>query len=121
MLDITKLSFNEMDNTETPLQFFFNYNVTDAEKQDFISDISHDEKCTNIEVCLDMYSNDDWKLEAIIDYESGKQEWIDINEAFHSATEYLEIIHNTKTERAEEAYANYEYLRNYKEVMLNES
>ena len=57
MIDIAKISFNEMDNDEMPLQFFFNYNGSKEEINKIGKHLMPNiyEEIINIELCWNMY------------------------------------------------------------------
>jgi len=122
-VNINRVSFNEMDNNGLPLQLFFNYDLNEISNNDFILSIcsNHDityssDDITSIELCLSLFLCDDCKLEAIVTYLNGSQEWITIYNSCN-ADEYIEIIHSTNTDDAKEAYANYQYLCEYGNVI----
>lgn len=124
MFDYTKISFNEMDNDEVPLQFFFNYNLSADELDTFLAynttdeDISEDKNVTSLEICVCMFSEYDWKVQLICTLDDNSQEWVDLLDV-DECDEFIEIIHNTNTEESEEAYANYEYVRDYGKLAHN--
>lgn len=111
MINIKDISFNEMDNDELPLQFFFAYNSEDASKlvRELLPNIN--DNIEGVELCLSMYSYNDYKLEAVISFVGKDREWITIHEQMYDANEYIELIHSTDTEEAREAYAHYQYLK----------
>jgi len=121
MLDFEKISFNEMDDSDTPIQFFFLYDFLDNGERklmhDFVDTWGIDEKkgISSIELCLTMFSKDDWKLEAVVAHEYGK-EWYEMGDS-SNATSFLEIIHKADTKEARAAYAQYKKVKEsgYKE------
>lgn len=100
MLDYMKIAFNEMDNTDKPLQVFYNYNLKENEINDFleecvtIEEVPKDISIKEVELCLTIYAKHDFKLEACCTDTNNKQHWVEITKQFTNADEFIELIPN---------------------------
>ena len=97
MLDFTKIAFNEVDN-ENPLQVFYGYDLTQSEIDKFLEEYATCEEVPegvsiqNIELCLTIYSQHDFKLEACCTSADNEQYWVEINKQFTNADEFIQLI-----------------------------
>ena len=70
MLDFTKITFNELDDTDKPLQVFYNYDLKESEIDIFLEEYATVEEVPEgvsikkVELCLTIYAQHDFKLEA---------------------------------------------------------
>lgn len=100
MLDYMKIAFNEMDNTDKPLQVFYNYNLKEKEINDFleecvtIEEVPKGVSIKKVELCLTIYAKHDFKLEACCTDINNKQYWVELNEQFTNADEFISLIPN---------------------------
>lgn len=102
MLDYTKITFNEIDNTETPVQIFYNYNAAQKEIEELVEQYAEENEVPRgmylcgIELVLNIYSKNDFKLEAVCSNDNGEQFWFEINKKFRNADEFIQLIPNEK-------------------------
>lgn len=98
MLDFTKITFNELDNTDKPLQVFYNYDLKENDINDFleeyatIEEVSEGVSIQKIELCLTVYSQHDFKLEACCTDTNNEQYWVELNKQFTNADEFIQMI-----------------------------
>lgn len=113
MIDYSKIYFNDYDCCNIPAQFFFEYDLDCNELDNFLAyyiaeeDMPEDKEVLNIELCLNMYSRCDYKLEAILNMEDGTQEWIEIWQHVCEVDEFIEAIKRGKPGKSILAYAMY--------------
>lgn len=97
MLDYTKITFNELDDTNDPVQIFYNYDLRENEIDDFleecatVDEVPENTSIQKVELCLTIYTRYDFKLEACCTDANNNQYWIDINEQFANADEFLKF------------------------------
>lgn len=100
MLDFTKITFNELDNTDKPLQAFYNYDLKESEINDFLEECATVEEVPEgihiqkVELCLTIYARHDFKLEACCIDTNNEQYWVEINKQFTNADEFICLIPN---------------------------
>lgn len=100
MLDFLKISFNELDNTDRPLQVFYNYNLKGSEINDFLEEYATVEEVPEgvsiqkVELCLTIYARHDFKLEACCTDTENNQYWVELNKQFTNADEFISLIPN---------------------------
>ena len=98
MLDYTKITFNELDDTDKPLQAFYNYDLKESEIDDFLEEYATIEEVPEgvsvqkVELCLTIYIHHDFKLEACCTDTNNEQYWIEINKQFTNADEFIQMI-----------------------------
>lgn len=98
MLDFTKISFNEIDDTDKPLQVFFNYDLSETEIYDLVDEYATEDEVPkgmilcSIELLLSIYSRNDFKLEAVVNNDNGEQFWFELNKQFSNADEFIQLI-----------------------------
>lgn len=98
MLDYTKISFNELDDTDKPLQVFYNYDLQKNEIDDFLEEYATVEEIPEgvsiqkIELCLTIYEKHDFKLEACCTDTENNQYWVELNTWFTNADEFINLI-----------------------------
>ena len=101
MLDYTKITFNELDDTDKPLQplqVFYNYDLKQNEINDFLKEYATVEEVPEgvsiqkIELCLTIYARHDLKLEACCTDTVNNQYWIELNTQFANADELINLI-----------------------------
>ena len=98
MLDYRKITFNEIDDTDKPLQAFYNYDLSREEIEDFVEKYATEDEVPrgmylfNIELCLSIYSAHDFKLEAVVTNDNAEQFWIEISKQFTNADEFIQMI-----------------------------
>lgn len=99
VLDFTKITFNELDDTDKPLQVFYNYDLKGSEIADFLEEYATDEEVPEgasiqkVELCLTIYTRHDFKLEACC-VGTGDQYWVELNKQFTNAEEFISLIPN---------------------------
>ena len=70
MLDYTKITFNELDDTDKPQQAFYNYDLKENEIDSFLEEYATVEEVPEgvsiqkVELCLTIYAQHDLILEA---------------------------------------------------------
>ncbi|WP_346991277.1 hypothetical protein [Agathobacter rectalis] len=100
MLDYTKITFNELDDTDKPLQAFYNYDLKESEMEDFLEEYATIEEVPEgvsireVELCLTIYTPHDFKLEACCTDTNNEQYWVEINKQFTNADEFTQMIPN---------------------------
>ena len=100
MLDFTKITFNELDDTDKPLQSFYNYDLKESEIEDFLEEYATIEEVPEgvsiqkVELCLTIYAQNDFKLEACCTDTNNEQYWVEINKQFTNADEFIQMIPN---------------------------
>ena len=98
MLDYTKITFNEIDDTDKPLQVFYNYDLTQTEIEELVEEyatedeVPEDTHLCSIELMLSIYSRNDFKLEAVCNSDDGEQYWIELDRQFRNADEFIQLI-----------------------------
>ena len=98
MLDYTKITFNELDDTDKPLQAFYNYDLKESEIDDFLEEYATVEEVPEgvsiqkAELCLTIYAQHDFKLEACCIDTNNEQYLIEINKQFTNADEFIQMI-----------------------------
>ena len=98
-IDYSKVTFNELD-MEYPLQAFFNYNISQKEIDEWLSndviceEIPEEVSIIGIELCLTVFGKHDFKLEAICTSDGGSQFWIELFNKFANADEFICMIPN---------------------------
>lgn len=99
MLDFTKISFNELD-TDKPLQAFYNYDLEESKIDSFLEEyaifeeIPKDVSIQKLELCLTIYAQHDFKLEACCTDTNNEQHWVELNKQFTNADEFICLIPN---------------------------
>lgn len=98
MLDYSKVTYNEIDDTDEPLQVFFNYEVAQADIEKIVEAYATDDEVPKgmylcgMELCLCVYSINDFKLEAVCSNDNAEQFWFEINNQFRDADILLSKI-----------------------------
>lgn len=98
MLDYTKITFNEIDNTGNPVQVFYNYEATQTEIEKLVEEYAEEDEVPRgvclcrIELVLTIYSKNDYKLEAVCSNDSAEQFWFELNKQFRNANEFIQLI-----------------------------
>lgn len=98
MLDYTKITFNELDDTDKPLQAFYNYDLKESEIDSFLEEYATIEEVPEgvsiqkVELCLTIYAQYDFKLEACCTDTNNEQYWVEINKQFINADEFIQMI-----------------------------
>ena len=98
MLDYTKITFNELDDTDKPLQAFYNYDLKESEIDDFLEEYATIEEVPEgvsiqkVELCLTIYTQHDFKLEACCTDTNNEQYWVELNKQFTNADEFIQMI-----------------------------
>ena len=96
-IDYNKVSFNELD-MEYPLQAFFNYEITQEEISEWLAnevtcdEIPEEITIVGMELCLTIFSRHDFKLEAVCTSDGGSQFWVELNNQFTNADEFISLI-----------------------------
>lgn len=98
MLDYTKITFNEIDDTDKPLQVFYNYDVTQTEIEELVEEYADEDEVPRgmylygIELCLTIYSARDFKLEGVVTNDNNEQFWFELDKQFTNADEFIQLI-----------------------------
>lgn len=98
MLDFTKITFNELDDTGKPLQAFYNYNLKESEIDNFleesatVKEVPEGVSIQKVELCLTIYARHDFKLEACCTDTENNQYWVELNSQFTNADEFIQMI-----------------------------
>ena len=102
MLDFTKITFNEIDN-EKPVQVFYGYDLTQSGIDKFLEEYATCEEVPegvsiqNVELCLTIYSQHEFKLEACCTDADNEQYWVVISKQSTNADEFIRLIPNYET------------------------
>lgn len=102
MLAYPKISFNELDDIDKPLQVFYNYDLKESEINDFLEEYATVEEVPEgvsirkIKFCLTIYARHDFKLEACCTDTENNQYWIELNSQFTNADEFISLIPDYK-------------------------
>ena len=100
MLDYTKITFNEIDDTDKPLQVFYNYDATQTEIEKLVEEYATEDEVPRgmylygIELCLIIYSARDFKLEGVVTNDNNEQFWFELDKQFRNADEFIQLIPN---------------------------
>ena len=98
MLDYTKITFNEIDDTEKPLQVFYNYDATQTEIEELVEEYADEDEVPRgmylcgIELVLTIYSRNDFKLEGVVSNDNAEQFWFELDKQFRNADEFISLI-----------------------------
>ena len=98
MLDYTKVTFNELDDTDKPLQVFYNYDLEQSEIDDLlreyatVEEIPEGVSVQKVELCLTIYARHDFKLEACCTDTDNNQYWIELDTQFTDADKLISLI-----------------------------
>ena len=98
MLDYTKITFNEIDDTNKPLQVFYNYDATQTEIEKLVEEYATEDEVPRgmylhgIELCLTIYSARDFKLEGVVTNDNNEQFWFELDKQFRNADEFIQLI-----------------------------
>lgn len=98
MLDYTKITFNEIDDTDKPLQVFYNYDATQTEIEKLVEEYATEDEVPRgmylhgIELCLTIYSARDFKLEGVVTNDNNEQFWFELDKQFTNADEFIQLI-----------------------------
>lgn len=98
MLDYTKITFNEIDDTEMPIQVFYNYDVTQTKIEELVEQYAEENEVPRgmclcgIELVLNIYSKNDFKLEAVCSNDNGEQFWFELDKQFRNVDEFVQLI-----------------------------
>lgn len=104
MLDYTKITFNELNDTDNPLQVFYNYDLEKREIDNFLEEymtadeVPENTSIQNVELCLTIYADHDFKLEACCTDTENNQYWVTLHDQFTNADEFISLI--PESERA---------------------
>lgn len=96
-IDYNKVSFNELD-MEYPLQAFFNYEITQEEISEWLAnevtcdEIPEEIIIVGMELCLTIFGRHDFKLEVVCTSDGGIQFWVELNNQFTNADEFISLI-----------------------------
>ena len=96
-IDYSKVSFNELD-IEYPLQAFFNYETTQEEISEWLAnevtcdEIPEEITIVGMELCLTIFGRHDFKLEAVCTSDGGSQFWVELDNQFTNADEFISLI-----------------------------
>ena len=95
MLDYTKITFNEIDDTDKPMQVFYNYDATQTEIEELVDEYASEDEVPrgmclcSIELCLSVYSRNDFKLEAVCSNDNAEQFWFEFDKQFRNEDEFI--------------------------------
>ena len=97
---IHKISYNESDTDQVPVQHFYHVDMSADELRSFISELEISDDNDEIdltgdlyaELCLYVYSEKDYKTELIITDGNNQQEWYYVDRQFSNADELLQLI-----------------------------
>ena len=98
MLDFTKMTFNEIDETDVPLQIFYGYDLNKQEIKNFLDiyataeEVPEDVSIQKIELLLSVYAKHNFKLEACCTDSNNNQYWVEINLQFVNADEFIRLL-----------------------------
>ena len=98
MLDYTNITFIEFDDTDKPLQVFYNYDLEQSEIDDLlreyatVEEIPEGVSVQKVELCLTIYARHDFKLEACCADTDNNQYWIEIYTQFTDADKLISLI-----------------------------
>ena len=104
MLDYTKITFNELDKTiEQILQDTINIlykntylkeNEIDSFLEEYatVEEVPEGVSIQKVELCLTIYAQHDFKLEACCTDTNNEQYWIELNKQFTNADKFIQMI-----------------------------
>ncbi|MCM1178674.1 MAG: hypothetical protein NC347_00320 [Clostridium sp.] len=94
-IDESCIFYMGLDNDCKPLQLFFGYDISsDKTLRDFTDNYTvKNMEIQSIELCVSVYSKTDNKIEAVITYDNGEQDWIDIAEHTSSISGFIDIMY----------------------------
>ena len=98
MLDFTKMAFNEINETDIPLQIFYGYDLNKQEIKNFfdtyatVEEVPEGVSIQKIELLLSIYAKHDFKLEACCTDSDNNQYWVEINLQFANADEFIRLL-----------------------------
>jgi hypothetical protein len=107
-IDYNKLSFNELDNDVYPLQVFFNYAMLQDEIDEWVANEVTDKEIPKgvsikgIELLLTIFGKHDFKLEAVCTSNDNNQYWVELDNMFSNADEFISLIPNYEKIKLEE-------------------
>lgn len=123
MFDYDKIHFKEVDDTDVPLQIFFEDEMSEVEFESFVEDyidkgqIQEGNEIVSHEFCLSMYSKEDYKLEMHVKYMDLTPDWLEVLPSFRDADRFIEAFQRANPE-IEEVIS--EYLESLQEQSKNE-
>jgi len=98
-LDFNRIYFEEINMEDIPYFVWFDYQLSADELAEWIAnDVTENEIPKGTELypeiwlVLTMFSKDDFKLEAQIDDVNGKRYEVMLNESFHNADEFIQLM-----------------------------
>lgn len=97
---VRRLSYNESDVDQMPVQHFYHVSVSADEIRSLISELEVSDSNDEIdltgdlyaELCLYVYSEKDYKTEILITDGNNQQEWYYVDRQFSNADELLQLI-----------------------------
>lgn len=98
MLDYSRITFNEIDDTDKPLQVFYNYDLSQEEIDEWLAngftckEIPKGITIVGIELCLTIFSRHDFKLEMVCTSDGENKYWIELEDQFTNADEFIQMI-----------------------------
>lgn len=108
MIDYSKVFFNELDDSEYPLQAFFDYDMTQPQIDEWIASEDFKElsglSVGNVELALTIFGRHDFKLEAVCTSSDNKQHWVELNDQFTNADKLLARIPDDKKSKLKELF-----------------
>lgn len=103
-IDFSKVSFRDFDDTASPVQFFFGYDVTKEQRDEVVASLGYrTEDCMDFELVLDVFEKDHCPLEAVLTFADADVRWVDIAESADELDSFIQIIRETDTDRARKA------------------
>ena len=99
-IDATKISFNEIDDSDRPLQIFFNYDISLYKTVRYLVEnlgITNKFQIQSIEICVTVFSANDNKVELIVNYgdargNQNEQSWYVIDERTSDISGFLNLL-----------------------------
>ena len=122
MFDYDKIHFKEVDDTDVPLQIFFEDEMSEIEFQSFVEDYIDKEqmqgknKIVFHEFCLSMFSEHDYKLEMHVKFDDYTPDWFPVREVLNGK----ELLEALEREAPELEDVISEYLDSMKEQAAEE-
>ena len=105
MIDMTKVVFEEVDDDEYPTEIYYGYTIDSNQIREFIKDETSEPSSENEKFSMDgeliarfvltVFCEGDYKLELLVEDESGRQNWYIVCFQFYNTPhEWFELIPN---------------------------
>lgn len=104
-INMSCVSFNKMNND--PLELLFNYDCSGIWRTILKNTFGIINDFHSAKICISVFSRFDHKIEMILSYEDGSQDFIDIKKYVRSIDQFIDILTDTDTHESIEALKIY--------------